>query len=245
LLSLEGKIALITGAASGIGLATSALFRELGATVIGVDKEFNTSKMKDAGPNSFKLGCDLRIPSEVENLMTEIKKRFSRLHVIVNSAGIEMKGSVLDVSVEDYEQVMDTNVKSTFLVCKYGIPLLLESSSSGSVINLSSDLGLQPIPGVDAYAASKGAIIALTKAMSKNWAKKGLRVNCVAPGPVDTPLLKRFHDQKTLDFVKEVMLPQGRFGTPDEVAKVVAFLASDDASLINGAIVTANGGLVG
>lgn len=140
---------------------------------------------------------------------------------------------------------MDTNVKSTFLVCKYGIPLLLKTSQKGSVINLSSDLGLQPIPGVDAYSASKGAIIALTKAMSKNWAKTGLRINCVAPGPIDTPLLYRFQDSKTLEFVKEVLLPQGRLGTADEVAKVVAFLASDDSSLINGAVLTANGGLVG
>lgn len=242
--SFQGKIAVITGAASGIGLATSKLFRQSGAIVIGVDKSFDVVRLTDGGDSS-EVRCDLKVSSEVEALFHDLEKSYRRLNVIVNSAGIEMKGSVIDTSVENYDLVMDTNVKSTFLVCKYGIPLLLKSSNSGAVVNLSSDLGLQPIPGVDTYAASKGAIIALTKAMSKNWAKTGLRVNCVAPGPIETPLLTRFQDQKTLEFVKNVLLPQGRFGTPEEVARVIAFLASDEASLINGAIITANGGLVG
>jgi meso-butanediol dehydrogenase/(S,S)-butanediol dehydrogenase/diacetyl reductase len=242
--SLDSKVALITGAASGIGLATSQLLQEEGATLIGVDMAFDQTNLKNSESKSITLKCDLRIPSEVENLFEKVSQRFPHLNCIVNSAGIEMRGNVVDVTVEQYERVMDTNVKSTFLVCKYGIPLLLKSVVS-SIINLSSDLGLQPIPGVDTYAASKGAIIALTKTMSKNWAKSGLRINCVAPGPIDTPLLRRFQDQKTLDFVKEVMLPQGRFGSAQGVARVIAFLASDDASLINGAIVTANGGLVG
>ncbi len=165
--------------------------------------------------------------------------------MIVNSAGIEMKGTTVELSEESYDRVMDTNVKSTFLVCKFGIPLLQKTSNKGSIINLSSDLGIQPIPGVDAYSASKGAIIALTKAMSKNWAKSGLRINCVAPGPIDSPLLSRFLDAKILDFVRENLLPQGRLGTAAEVANVIAFLASDATSLVNGAILTANGGLVG
>ncbi|HYB04360.1 MAG TPA: SDR family oxidoreductase [Nitrososphaerales archaeon] len=242
--SLHGKIAVITGAGSGIGLATSKLFRQSGAVVIGVDKSFNQVKLPEGG-DSADVRCDLKVSSDVGTLFRDLEKKYRLLNVIVNSAGIEMKGNVVEASVENYELVMDTNVKSTFLVCKYGIPLLLRSSNSGAVINLSSDLGLQPIPGVDTYAASKGAIIALTKAMSKNWAKSGLRVNCVAPGPIDTPLLTRFQDPETLDFVKNVMLPQGRFGTPEEVARIIAFLASDEASLINGAIITANGGLVG
>jgi meso-butanediol dehydrogenase / (S,S)-butanediol dehydrogenase / diacetyl reductase len=243
--SFKGKVALVTGAASGIGRATSELFCELGATVIKVDRSYGGSTKISYDRNSSEIGVDLRSSTDVIDLFAQIERRFAQLDVIVNSAGIEMKGSVLEVSVEDFELVMDTNLKSTFLVCKYGIPLLLKYAKSGSVINLSSDLGLQPIPGVDAYAASKGAIISLTKALSKNWAKQGLRINCVAPGPIDTPLLKRFQDQKTLDFVKDVLLPQGRFGTASEVARVIAFLASDGSSLINGAIITANGGLVG
>ena len=242
--SLDGKISLVTGAASGIGFATSELFEELGAKVIRVDKSYGNSN-SDAELESPKFGTDLKNPAEVQDLFAKVEKKFLRLDVVVNSAGIEMKGNVMDVTIEDYDLVMDTNVKSIFLVCKNAIPLLLKSSDKGSVINLSSDLGIQPIPGVDAYAASKGAIISLTKAMSKNWAKKGLRINCVAPGPIDTPLLRRFQDSKTLEFVKDILLPQGRLGSPREVAGVIAFLASDASSLVNGAIVTANGGLVG
>ncbi|HXQ92449.1 MAG TPA: SDR family NAD(P)-dependent oxidoreductase [Nitrososphaerales archaeon] len=241
--SISGKIVLVTGAASGIGLSTANLLESYRAKVVRVDRTF--SKTKSQMDISLKFGADLRIASEVQSLIREVEATLHDLHVIVNCAGIEMRGTVLDLSEESYDLVMDTNVKSTFLVCKYGIPLLLKTSQKGAVINLSSDLGLQPIAGVDAYSASKGAIIALTKAMSKNWAKTGLRINCVAPGPIDTPLLHRFQDSKTLEFVKEVMLPQGRLGTANEVAKVVAFLASDESSLINGAILTANGGLIG
>jgi NAD(P)-dependent dehydrogenase (short-subunit alcohol dehydrogenase family) len=234
---------MVTGAASGIGLSTANLFESRGAKVIRVDKAFAKSKLSD--DDGVKFGADLRIEAQVQKLIGDVEVSVRGLHVIVNCAGMEMKGTVLDLTEESYDLVMDTNVKSIFLVCKYGIPLLLKTSQRGSVINISSDLGLQPIPGVDAYSASKGAIISLTKAMSKNWAKTGLRINCVAPGPIETPLLRRFLDSKTLEFVKEVMLPQGRLGTVDEVAKVVAFLASDDSSLINGAVITANGGLVG
>ncbi|MDG6908483.1 MAG: SDR family oxidoreductase, partial [Nitrososphaerota archaeon] len=131
-----------------------------------------------------------------------------------------------------------------FLVSKYAVPHLLKNERS-AMVNVSSDLGIQPIPGVDAYAASKGAIIALTKAMSKNWAKNGLRVNCVAPGPIDTPLLRRFVDEPILDFVKQTMIPMGRLGRTDEIASVIAYLAGDESSFVNGAIFTANGGLVG
>jgi len=240
--SFSGKIVLVTGAASGIGLSTANLFESSGAKVVRADKAFIKTKSMDT---RMEFGADLREASEVQDLIREVETFFHGLHVIVNCAGIEMRGTVLDLSEESYDLVMDTNVKSTFLVCKYGIPLLLKTSQKGAVINVSSDLGLQPIPGIDAYSASKGAIIALTKAMSKNWAKTGLRINCIAPGPIDTPLLRRFQDSKTLEFVKEAMLPQGRFGTTDEVARIVAFLASDESSLINGAVLTANGGLIG
>jgi NAD(P)-dependent dehydrogenase (short-subunit alcohol dehydrogenase family) len=240
--NLEGKVALVTGAASGIGSATSKLFLTLGAKVVSAD----VARIEGSGAsNQRTIVADLRSESQVKAVIADCQKSFGGLHILVNSAGIEMRGTVVDLSEESYDRVMDTNVKTTFLVCKYAIPLLLKTSDRGSIINLSSDLGIQPVPGVDAYAASKGAIISLTKAMSKDWAKSGLRINCVAPGPIDTPLLRRFLDDKSLEFVKSVLLPQGRLGTVDEVAHVVAFLASDESSLVNGAVLTANGGLVG
>ena len=240
--SLEGKLALITGAASGIGLTTADLFEAMGAKVFRTDLLYPRGFSSERG---LRFRADLRDADQVNALISSCEKALGGLHVIVNSAGIEMKGTTIELSEESFDRVMDTNVKSIFLVSKYGIPLLQKSSNKGSVINLSSDLGIQPIPGVDAYSASKGAIIALTKAMSKNWAKSGLRINCVAPGPIDSPLLSRFLDSKVLAFVKENLLPQGRLGTAEEVANVIAFLASDASSLVNGAIITANGGLVG
>jgi meso-butanediol dehydrogenase/(S,S)-butanediol dehydrogenase/diacetyl reductase len=257
---LENKSAFITGSASGIGRATSDLFRKEGARVFNVDISYGTRSVR-VGENLFERGADLRSEAQVKAALDTCIEAFGSLDIIVNCAGIEMKGTVVDLGADEFDRVMETNVKSTFLVCKYGVPLLLKSieeeekknrssSRNGkvggpSIINLSSDLGIQPIPGVDLYSASKGAIISLTKAMSKNWARRGLRVNCVAPGPVDTPLLRRFLDEKSLSFVTEVMLPQGRLGTPEEVAAVIAYLASEDSSLINGAVITANGGLVG
>ena len=112
------------------------------------------------------------------------------------------------------------------------------------MINVSSDLGLSPIPSIDAYAASKGAVISLSKAMSKNWAKNGVRVNCIAPGPIDTPLLHRFIGEDLLKSVANSLIPMGRLGKPEEVAKVALFLASEESSFVNGAVYTVNGGLV-
>ena len=243
---LQGKVCLVTGAYSGIGKATAELFLERGASVFEVDIKFERGKANKRSDKDYTYGADLTLESDAKRAVEECKKTFGRIDVVGNCAGVEMHGTVVDLPIENFEKIMNTNVKSIFLVCKYSIPEILKSTERGSIINLSSDLGIQPIPSVDLYAASKGAIIALSKAMSKNWAKQGLRVNCIAPGPVDTPLLKRFfEDGTTLDFVKKYMIPAGRLGNPEEIASVAAFLASDASSFVNGAVITVNGGLLG
>ncbi len=243
---LAGKVALVTGGASGIGLAISQALVQNGARVISVDKSFRKGGSDSSSSKQIQFGADVTVESEVKEALSSCEKNHEAMDILVNCAGIEFRGTVVDATLNDYQRVMDTNVKSVFLMCKYGIPIILKTSrGGGSVINVSSDLGVQPIPGVDIYAASKGAIIALTKGMSKNWAKTGLRINCVLPGPIDTPLLRRFHSEETLQFVKEYMIPMGRLGTAEEIAKVVLFLASDQSSFINGAAITANGGLLG
>jgi meso-butanediol dehydrogenase / (S,S)-butanediol dehydrogenase / diacetyl reductase len=245
---LEGKVAIVTGAASGIGKSTAELFARNGAKVLEIDIKFdprNPASIEESSSSSKKFYADLTSSRDVQRVTELVEKTYGRLDVVVNCAGIEMPGNVVELSEEFYDKVMDTNVKSVFLVCKHAIPLILKSSKSGSVINISSDLGMQPIPNVDAYSASKGALISLTKALSKNWAKQGLRVNCIAPGPIDTPLLHRFLNDDALNFVKSTLIPAGRLGTPEEVANVALFLASDKASFVNGAIITANGGLLG
>ncbi len=241
---MNGKIALVTGAASGIGRASSEIFVQNGARVFEIDRTY-PSGTRNPTSSIVQFGGDVTSSIDVKDALSACEKNFGRLDVIVNSAGVELRGTVVDIEEVDYDRVMDTNVKSIFLVCKHGIPLVLKTSKSGSIINISSDLGVQPIPDVDVYAASKGAIIALTKGMSKNWAKKGLRINCILPGPIDTPLLHRFHNKEILDFVKQYMIPMGRLGTPEEIARVALFLASDYSSFVNGAAITANGGLLG
>jgi NAD(P)-dependent dehydrogenase (short-subunit alcohol dehydrogenase family) len=242
---LEGKVALITGTASGIGKSICELFSGEGARVFEIDIGFKESSIMKSSALRSQFQADLTSPKQVQDAIKSLEEKYDRLDIVVNCAGIEMPGNVIDLSEESYDRVMDTNVKTIFLVCKYAIPLILKSTSRGSIINLSSDLGIQPIPNTDAYAASKGAIISLTKALSKNWAKQGLRVNCIAPGPIDTPLLHRFQNEATLDFVKNTMIPAGRIGKPSEVANVALFLASDKSSFVNGAILTVNGGLLG
>lgn len=235
----------MTGAASGIGRSISDLFLENGARILEVDIGFKEKDSSQASESHQKHRADLTSSAQVEDMLRLLDERFGRLDILVNSAGIEMSGDVVELSEESYDKVMDTNVKSIFLTCKHAVPRILKSTEKGSIINLSSDLGIQPIPHTDAYAASKGAIISLTKALSKNWARQGLRVNCIAPGPIDTPLLHRFHSDDTLEFVKNSMIPARRIGTPREVADVALFLASDRSSFVNGAILTVNGGLLG
>ena len=241
---LSGKVAFVSGAASGIGRATADLLAACGANVFEVDLKYANGRIERSGDDVARYGADLTKEEQVKNAIESCIAAFGTLSIVCNCAGIEMKGTVVDLQETAYDRVMDTNVKSIYLVSKHAVPFLLKHKQS-ALINVSSDLGIQPIPGVDAYAASKGAIIALTKAMAKNWSRQGLRVNCVAPGPIETPLLHRFVEDKTLDFVKETMIPMGRLGTPEEIANVIAFLASDESSFVSGAIVTANGGLVG
>ncbi len=242
---LFGKVALITGAASGIGKSICNLFALNGAKNFEVDIKFGDTECSKSSPPRLKFQADLTKSQDVQRAVKSLEQTYGRLDIVVNCAGIEMPGNVIDLPEESYDRVMNTNVKSIFLICKYAIPIILKSANASSVINLSSDLGIQPIPNTDAYAASKGAIISLTKALSKNWAKQGLRVNCIAPGPIDTPLLHRFQSEDVLNFVKNTMIPQGRLGTPEEVANAALFLASDKSSFINGAILTVNGGLLG
>ena len=240
--NLAGKIAMVTGAASGIGRSIVHILKETGCQVFEIDIKFSEEESSSSTGSKFR--ADLTLSHDVQRAFEFFQKKYQKLDILVNSSGIEMSGNVVDLAEDSFEKVMDTNVKSVFLTCKHAIPIMLKSKQS-SIINISSDIGLQPVPNTDAYAASKGAVIALTKALSKNWARQGLRVNCIAPGPVDTPLLHRFQSAEMLDFVKNRLIPAGRLGTPEEIAEVALFLASDRSSFINGAILTVNGGLVG
>lgn len=232
-MGLSGKIAVITGAASGIGRTAAQLLAELGLKLILVDLQPTPTS---AG--RFSLCGDVseeRTAIEVARLAQE----FGDVHVLVNSAGIDLAAPLADTTSDQWDKIMSVNLRSVFLMCKHLVPLM--HKPGGSIVNISSAAGISPISNRPAYIASKGGVIAFTKALALDLAPS-IRVNCVCPGAVDTPLLKSsLHSDADRERVR-ARYPLGRIAQPDEIASVVVFLASDGASNITGATIPVDGG---
>ena len=228
---LEGKAALVTGAAGGIGGAVARAFAEAGARVVGVDRE------------EADLVCDLSRADEAERAVAAADERLGRLDVVFNGAGISGRrlgdGPVDTCTEEAWDSVLAANLKSVFLCSKFAIPAL-RRAGGGAVVNLSSVLGLvgSELFDTHAYAASKGAIVALTRAMAAAYARDGIRVNAICPGWTETPLLEGLERTKL-----ERQIPLGRLGQPDEIAGLVVYLASDAAAFITGSALRIDGGI--
>ena len=238
-MKLKGKVAVVTGAASGIGKAIAMEFAKQGATVVIADIDSAGQKIADSIKGGF-VKVDVRKTDDVKKAFDFVGKRYGKLDILVNNAGIYMQRALEQMSENEWDDVIDTNLKGAFLCSKYAVPLL--KKTKGCIINISSGLGIVPEAESHAYCASKAGVIMLTKTMALAYAKDGLRVNAVCPGPIMTPLLeKAFSSKKEInDYTK--LNPLGRIGMPEDVAKVVAFLASDDASYVTGAAYTADGG---
>ena len=241
LMKLDDQVAIITGAGSGIGRATAILFAKEGASVIiaarGDNGKDTESMIKERGGKALFIKTDVRKESSVKAMVAKAVKAFGKVDILVNNAGI-LKGS--DVTQTDeslWDEILDTNLKGTFLCSKHTIPFM-RKHARGRVVNVASELGITGAPGLAAYCASKGAVINLTKAMALDYARVGIRVNCVSPGPIDTPMLQRMG--KVENFGK--MTPMGRAGMPSEVAQVILFLASDESSYVTGANYSVDGG---
>lgn len=220
---LEGKTIVITGAASGIGLATYELCRSEGAQVIGLD-------LKGSDRN-----CDVTDSASVQAAL----KGLEAIHGVVNSAGIARRFTVTDQDEAGWDAVMAANVKGSFLCCKEAIPRM---GSGGSIVFLSSGVALTGVRNRAAYSASKGAIIALTRNMALDYASRGIRVNCVCPGFVRTNLTKGIFADPERKTAIESMHPLGRMGEPDDIAKAILFLLSDDTIWITGIALPVDGG---
>ena len=244
---LRNKVALITGAASGVGRASSVLFAQNGARVAGLDKDAPgldslREEFSQAGLGLF-LRCDVSKRGEIEDSVARVVGEWGGLDVLFNNAGIGyssgiVRGGVAEIEEENWDAVIATNLKSVYLVSHACIPHMPPGSV---VLNNSSVMALGGVTGADGYAASKGAMLSLTRAMAKDLGGRGIRVNALLPGCIDTPMIAGL----TSDPVERKKLeanPLGRLGTAEEVARAALFLVSDEASFITGAFLTVDGG---
>ena len=237
---LDGKVCVITGAASGIGAVTAARFRDEGATVVGVDLHGDIEGV------DLALAADVADDDAVRDMFARAREEYGRLDVLFNNAGISPNddASVLDTSLDAWQRVQDVNTKSVFLCCKHGIPHLL-AAGGGSVINTASFVAVMGAATSQiSYTASKGGVLALSRELGVEFARRGVRVNALCPGPVNTPLLQELYAHDEAAAARRLVhLPMGRFAEAREIASAALFLASDDSSYVNASTFLVDGGL--
>jgi NAD(P)-dependent dehydrogenase (short-subunit alcohol dehydrogenase family) len=250
---LSGKVAVITGAGSGIGRAAADLFAREGAEVALVD--LNAEAAKDAteqitaaGGRALAVGADVADAAQVDLAFRQISGEFGRIDVLYNNAGVNSAGSVVDATDEDWDRCFAVNAKGTFL-CSRAAGRLMVAAGGGSIVNQGSVAAVVGIANFASYCASKGAVVALTRSMSVDLAPRNVRVNVICPGTVYTPLMEpMLRARGNGDLAAGLAMttakyPIGRLGTPEEIAAVALFLASDDSSFLTGSVITADGGM--
>ncbi len=244
--SLSGKVIVVTGAASGIGHGVASFLREAGASVVltDLDKEKGEKAAREMGEGAFFLPCNVTSNEDCRALGAALKEKFGAIQGLVNCAGVIRRKNSVDLEEKDWDISIDVSLKGTWLVSKYLLPLMMEKG--GSVVNIGSGWGIKGGPNAVSYCAAKGGIVNMTRAMCIDHGARNIRVNCVSPGDVDTPLLRSEAVQLGLDmdaWLRESAdRPLGRIGTPEDIAKAVYFLVSDLSTWVSGANLVVDGG---
>jgi len=247
---LINKVALITGGNSGIGRATALLFAQEGAQVAltGRDEERGNNvvaEIRKASGRALFIRSDVRIAKDCERAVDETLRQFGRLDILFNNAGVFYPHTVVDCPEEEWDMTIDINLKGTYLMSKLVLPPMIVQGG-GVIINNGSGWGIVGGNEAASYCASKGGVVLLTKAMAIDHARQGIRVNCLCPGDVDTPMLSadaKLRGMEWKDYLAEASnRPLGRIGTPEEIARAALFLASDDSSFMTGAVLVIDGG---
>jgi len=245
---LGGKVAVVTGGAGGIGRETARRFAEEGASVCVADLADEPGQETASEVDGIYVHADVTDPDDVQRMYSETVERFGGIDVLFNNAGISPSDddSILETGLEAWERVQNVNLKSVYLCCKYGIPYLLERGR-GSIINTASFVAVMGAATSQiSYTASKGGVLALSRELGVEFARRGIRVNALCPGPVNTPLLQEIFAKDPEEAERRLVhLPMGRFAEATEIAGAVLFLASDDASYVNASTFLVDGGLSG
>jgi NAD(P)-dependent dehydrogenase (short-subunit alcohol dehydrogenase family) len=247
---LAGKVIFVTGAGGGMGRVAAEMFAAEGAEVVATDYaaeplEETVALVREAGGRILGVPGDVSSPADVRRAVEEGVRAFGRINVLYNNAGI-MPGedtSVEETSDETLQRILDVNLKGVFLCCKYGVPELIKAGG-GSIINIASFVALIgcTVPQ-DAYTASKGGVLSLTRSLAVQYGQRGIRANALCPGPIETPLLRRLWTSEEERNKRLNRIPLGRFGTPEDIVHAGVFLASDESSWMTGATFVVDGGI--
>jgi NAD(P)-dependent dehydrogenase (short-subunit alcohol dehydrogenase family) len=254
LVSLTGTKAVVTGSTSGIGAGIARLLAKEGAEVAIVGRNADrgeevVSMIRADGGSAFFQETDVSKSSEVEEMFKACKRKLGTIDVLVNNAGVQSLGKLTETTEEEWDKVFGVNAKGTFLCSRAVVPLMLENHG-GSIVNIASVGGLRSFAGGSIYCSSKAAVVAFTKALALEYGSAGIRSNCICPGSIETPMLNEYAKHKDVTEkpkrkAKEEIaagIPAGRIGAPDDVARVVVFLASPSSSFLNGGIYVVDGG---
>jgi len=252
-MSLKDKSAIITGGGTGIGKATALLFAREGARVLITGRREEKLKevreiIQNDGYEIWHSPADISKENECKSLADLAIKLFGRVDILFNNAGVIFPGVTHETSTEKWNETFDVNVKGAYMMSKYVIPVMIDQGG-GSIVNNASTFGLKGFPGISAYVASKGAVVQLTRSMALEYAKSGIRVNCICPGAVVTPMitegfLERHDNSKEAEELMISLHPIGRMGQPEEIANAVKFLCDDNIGFMTGNMLSVDGGWI-